>query len=137
MSDYEYLTLMVNHHILFTRKDWDCDKCLRVPQHILDRGGEALTKIRRNIESRRIGLGCEGGDRKIVELDRFIFTKCPGNLRSPAAFSFYQMYSSYRRNGTMPYPGSMSEQPAKVFDFFEVFGWLDNVADEKERKRKK
>ncbi len=128
---------MANYRIAFVEKHWDCDKCQKLRPDIVARGGPALDKHKADIKARRMGMGCEGTDRALITLDRFELSKCPGNFHNTAAMNLITMYRSYRDHGNLPYPGTMSDQPAKVFDFFSVFSWLDGIEAEREKRRQK
>lgn len=42
------------------------------------------------------------------------------------------LFDLYHRHGTLPYPGTLSEQPAKVIEIFQI---LDQLKYEREKKQ--
>lgn len=56
------------------------------------------------------------------------------NLKYPYFSYVYTAYLNYER-GILPYPGSLSEQPAKIMDIFSVLGALKFESEEKMRKK--
>ena len=61
----------------------------------------------------------------------------PSSLRNeyPGFGFLYNLYRQYSDNGTMPYPGCLTEQPAKIIEYFDIFDCLKAEA-EKEQMRK-
>jgi len=137
ISDHEYITLLANYRIINVEKHWDCEKCMALRPDLVQRGGPVLERHKKEIDNRRAGMGCHGGEKKLVTLDRFAFYKCPGNMNDESARGFMQMYMTYREHGNLPYPGTMADQPAKIFDFFSVFSWQDRVERDKSDRRAK
>lgn len=56
------------------------------------------------------------------------------NLKYPYFTYTYTAFLNYQR-GVLPYPGSLSEQPGKIMDIFNVFQALKYEADDKMRKK--
>ena len=63
------------------------------------------------------------------------FTDHIENYKHPAFDQIMSLYSPYREHGLLPFPGSVSEQPAQVMDFFSVLDSLIHEREEKERQR--
>ncbi|MEE8599306.1 MAG: hypothetical protein V3S69_07370, partial [Dehalococcoidales bacterium] len=99
-----------------------CDNCLSRPME------EKKRQLYRQAK------GCWGIDEprhSIKDGDDTIFPKtCPGNIVDYGVISMLPMWDSYK-SGVMPYPGSYSDQPAKLM---EIFGVFDQWYTEKERK---
>ena len=51
-------------------------------------------------------------------------------LQFPQFDFIYSMYSKYDKFGVLPFPGSHSEQPAKIIEIFDILGAI-HAEDEK------
>jgi hypothetical protein len=57
------------------------------------------------------------------------------NIKFPQFNYIYTMYSKYEKYGVLPFPGSLSEQPAKIIEIFGVINAIE--AEEEKRLNKK
>lgn len=71
-----------------------------------------IGKSTKTIESCGIRFTCDIADLKLDEFD-FIYT----------------MFDKYNANGVLPFPGSHSEQPAKIIEYFHI---MSNLSAERE-----
>lgn len=55
-------------------------------------------------------------------------------LKYPYFGYIYTLYNQYKQ-GVLPFPGSMSEQPAKIIEIFDVLQQLELEQEEKTRKK--
>jgi hypothetical protein len=62
------------------------------------------------------------------------FTKPLSNFKCENIGYLWTLFENYER-GQLPYPGSISEQPAQIIEIFGVFQALKNEQIAKERKR--
>lgn len=46
--------------------------------------------------------------------------QCPRSAIPQAAFRWFELFTSYKVAGVLPYPGTWAEQPAKVLQAFEL-----------------
>jgi len=53
------------------------------------------------------------------KVDNVIFRKCVGNFILPNTEVYLSMWILYQK-GVMPYPGSYTEQPAKIIQIFNI-----------------
>lgn len=67
------------------------------------------------------------------QIDRFNFHTCFCNFIYPDFNYFSMLYGQYEK-GNLPYPGSMSEQPNKVIEIFNVLDLLNIERQEKLHK---
>lgn len=63
-----------------------------------------------------------------------LFTKPLRNFPCDEFDYYTLLYGQYDKHGTLPFPGSLAEQPAAVIEIFNVLKALVNEAEEKERK---
>jgi hypothetical protein len=55
------------------------------------------------------------------------------NFKYPYFSYVLNLYSQYKK-GSLPFPGSVSEQPAKIIEIFNVLEQLELEQQEKQRK---
>lgn len=73
----------------------------------------------------RVAKACWGGAPRPVHVLQdaggrvYRFTTCPGNFVSNAVIHWIDMHAAFSR-GLLPFPGSISDQPAKALDVFRV-----------------
>ena len=87
--------------------EFQCDKCLKRPMP------------EEQLERFRALKGCFGKRGAPFKLREIEFTSCPGNFVSFDALHLIQMHD-YFEKGTLPFEGSLSEQPAKAIEAFGV-----------------
>ena len=114
MSDWEYVSLVGNYNNL--GQD-DEEQALR------DRGFSEQ-QIKYTLKDK------PGSSFK--SLNVVFHTK--NNLKYPYFSYALTLYNQYKR-GCLPYPGSVSEQPAKIMEIFSVFEQLELEQEEKARKQ--
>jgi len=67
-------------------------------------------------------------------LDDVKYFRCIGNFVSDSVLNWLGAYNQFGK-GTMPFPGSYTEQPAKVIELFGLFdSYFQKSAKEAERK---
>jgi len=83
----------------------------------------------------RESKGCfEELSRPVERLDSITFTKCPGNFFSSQMLHMLGWYRSFK-DGILPFPGSLVDQPAKVIEILEIID--HNKADREAKNAKK
>lgn len=108
-----------------TDSKWDCSKCLhsdRHPEHVVQRMREMK--------------GCWSGDKVLYTINGLEFKSCLGNYYSPEFNSIFMMFKMFKR-GTMPYPGTLAEQPAKLVETMNIIYNLEAEHREKELEKSK
>lgn len=106
LDSYEIITLKANFEYAFKLR---CDQLIY--EHI-DKG---YTK---EVAEKTVRLenGCNKiSDEPIYIIDNLEFYTCPCNFRSKK-FNFLMNAFNAFNQGAMPYPGSLSEQPAKAIE---------------------
>ena len=69
---------------------------------------------------KKIGLkGCKTSDKVRAQVEDIKYYRCIGNFRSDQVTSMIDLYYHYK-NGVMPFPGSLMEQPSKIIDVFNL-----------------
>jgi len=97
---------------------YDCHKCLeKTPSKTI-----------------RKSWGCFGGKGVVKILGDYQLTSCPGNFYDETAVFMIELYHLFER-GHLPFPGSLTEQPAQIIEAFGVIQGLDNKRQELEQKR--
>lgn len=69
-----------------------------------------------------------------VQIMGLRFTRPLDNFKSDLMGYAWTLFENYER-GVLPFPGSVSEQPAQIMEIFGVFSALRFEAQEAERKR--
>lgn len=109
-----------------TERDFQCSTCLRscpgAPQKLVEKRRNRACQ--EPSEQPRFMLETPTGT-------RISYRTCIGNLYSEGWDHWIQVYRQYKR-GLLPFPGSVLEQPAKVF---EVFSIIENFEVELEKKK--
>lgn len=106
-------------------KRWNCGHCLGEHK---DKPKVTLAKQKRK--------GCFGDENLTYTMEQYRLKTCPGNFVVPWVFEYIEMYFNYQR-GILPYPGALSEQPAKIMEIFAIIGQKrDEIARENAEKQK-
>lgn len=71
---------------------------------------------------------------KIIDTLNLRFTDPIENFKLPSFDYFYRTFIHYQKFGRLPYPGTFTEQPAKIIEIFETFTQLETERDLAERK---
>jgi hypothetical protein len=108
----ELVHLKATLHI-FDDKRFSCTDCLHKYKSRVD--GEKQTQILQK------SMGCETPfPRPVHNIDgEILFDRCIGNYFSHQAVHWITIHTHFQR-GVLPFPGSLSEQPAKVLEIFSV-----------------
>lgn len=87
-------------------------------------------------EKLRTQKGCYGvGDLPIHKLsDGVSLSTCVGNFFDQPSLSVLKMHKSFEA-GVMPFPGSLTEQPSKVMEAFQVIDGYRAERDEREARK--
>ena len=114
MSDFEYVSIIANYNNI---DEDDEETTLR------NRGySEAQIK--------HILKDTPGSSFK--SLNVIFHTK--NKLKYPYFSYIVNLYVNYKK-GALPYPGSVSQQPAKIMEIFDVLSQLEYESEEKMRKK--
>lgn len=119
----EFIELWSTLHVRNT-PEYQCGRCLASRPEQLE-------------EKRRI-RSCRGGGKvSIMSLEtpagaRLSYKACIGNFYRDGWVYWLQMYRQYQR-GLLPFPGTISDQPAKVV---EVFGIIELFEEKAEAEKK-
>lgn len=100
VNTYEAAILRASLHVVFDDR-FKCEKCPT---------------------SKRAGKYCETPSVNVhwmLEKD-LQFKRCPGNYLSMSALSYLDWQAEYEAHGTLPYPGALGDQPAKIIDIFSI-----------------
>lgn len=85
----------------------------------------------------RTTKGCFGvSENALHKFDDLEYSTCVGNFVSDSAIFWIEAEAKYNQ-GVMPYPGSLSEQPAKVLDIFGCIAAHKQSTLEKQQKAQK
>lgn len=123
MTTEEYISVRATLHAL-ENKNFLCSECLNTYNH--RQNSEKLTDELRRSKS------CETvSDRVITQIESIKYKTCPGNFFDHSVVSWISAHQNYK-NGVMPFPGSFSEQPAKVIELFSI---IDNFQHERSEKQ--
>lgn len=78
--------------------------------------------------ARRKSKFCETSSQNVVHVleDDLKFKRCPGNYFSHECMNFLEMHEQFETTGTLPYPGSLVEQPNKIMDIFRTIACHKN-----------
>lgn len=107
LSGYERITLITKYNSSYKKQSID-------PKIFENRSEEQIKYLRRTIgKLRNISCGF------IFEKDYTEYPEC--EFFNFAVFSNY----AFTKNGILPYPGSLIEQPAKIIEIFECLFELD------------
>jgi hypothetical protein len=111
VSEYEYALLMATIEAMYDKnKRFDCHKC-----KIKNKGATNWEETNRK---ERTIKGCFDAVAN-WRVDNVMFKKCIGNFVLPSTNNLLTMFNLYER-GLLPYGGSVSNQPAKVMQVFEI-----------------
>lgn len=111
VSEYEYALLMASIEAQYDKnRRFDCHKCKNK-----NRG--ATNWQEGNLAERKI-KGCFDAVAN-WEVDNVRFKKCVGNFVLPSTNSILNMFRLYEK-GLLPYAGSVTEQPAKIMQIFDI-----------------
>lgn len=120
VSDAEFALIGANHKILFER-EFQCEICL----------GRRTTP--EGLEASRINKGCYGQNRVLYNIGRVDLKSCIGNYYKPWAMTWFKLYRAFK-NGIMPFPGSLTEQPARALEIFDAFEHFEHERLEAEQE---
>lgn len=110
----------------FDNKEYQCGWCLKKYRGRQDY--EQITKANRTRK------GCFGvSPNALHKFDDLEYSTCVGNSVSESALFWIEAEARYNQ-GILPYPGSLSEQPAKVL---EIFGCIAVHKQDKLEKQRK
>lgn len=109
---HEYVELKATLHSLDDKR-YDCGACLSTYKGRTDE--EQMTGILKKQK------GCsEAYNEPIHAIEEVIkFKNCIGNYVSSSSFHWIEMHSHFSR-GILPFPGSLSDQPSKAIEVFNV-----------------
>lgn len=132
VTNEEYIQIKSTLHAIDNR-DYICGDCQGKYSNRAD-GAQMLEKV-------KIAKGCEAmRPMPIHSIDTFDgkesikFKNCIGNYFSYEVVALWEMQRQFEK-GVMPYPGSLSEQPNKVIEAFNVIGAYRADRTERDRKR--
>lgn len=112
-------------------RQFDCGTCLNKWAGRTD--SAEMTEANRKVK------GCWGSTEFLHEIvvpgGRISFKTCVGNLVQDGMFHWIVLHRQFQK-GVLPYPGSLSEQPAKVLELFELIDSFKIQQAEEEEKRK-
>ena len=113
---------------ILDNKTYQCGECLKKYRERKD-AEEMLKKYRTN-------MGCFTNDSPLKRVVNDIeYSTCPGNTFNFQVYYVIQLYRKYQ-DGILPYPGSLTEQPAKVMEAFSVIDDYNNTKLLNEKKKK-
>ena len=111
VSEYEYDLLMASIEEQYDKnRRFDCHKCK-------NKNKGATNWQEGNLAERKI-KGCFDAVAN-WKVDNIIFKKCVGNFVLPSTNGILSMFRLYEK-GLLPYAGSVSEQPAKIMQIFDI-----------------
>lgn len=130
LTDLEYIQLKATLHSL-DNKQYKCSECLT--QYSSRPDHKEMTERSRKIKgcfdiSDRVLLGLDNGEIK--------FKTCIGNFFCQNVLNYLQMYEGYTR-GILPFGGALADQPAKIFQVFNVIESYKHDKMKEEDKRVK
>lgn len=98
--------------------EWDCEKCLS--KHAGRKDAEEMTQKMRAVK------GCETQMPVVIATiannagtQKLSFKRCPGNFYSPHAGDVLKLHGLFKA-GHLPFAGSVTEQPGKILEAFNV-----------------
>lgn len=114
---------------------WNCYKCINSGYREDNNGNQVLLdKYENTLRAIKLKKGCETRGHMFKTVNGIKFNTCLGNYNTVHTQHYIDMYQQYEK-GNLPYPGSLSEQPAKIIDVFHTIGQL--VADKVDEESKK
>ena len=129
VSDSEYIYIASTIKSMF-EKTFNCFHC---KAQYADRK-EITLKLREQ-------KGCFDVSTKVrYRFDQIIYKTCIGNFYDPQTSQLVDMFNKFEI-GVLPYPGSYSDQPAKIIEVFQLIDSLKQtevkrIEKENERKEK-
>jgi len=84
----------------------------------------------REKEALRLYRGCDGGGKLGFQYDGKVIDYCPMKLITANTNGYIQYYSWFK-NGFLPLPGSIAQQPIKVLEAFNVLEGAEIDAQDK------
>lgn len=109
-------------------KRWNCHWCLN--HQYFGKQKEKMLEKRRRIK------GCWGNPASPYQIENIQFNSCIGNFSSYDAQYIIDMYMAYDK-GMIPFPGSISEQPAKLLEAFDMIKSFRQRKEAEEQASKK
>lgn len=87
----------------------------------------------------RVVRGCGGlPSTQSHKIDPFKLTTCPCTFQNRTRFGHvWILYDKYERHGTLPFEGSLANQPAQILEAFDVLRNLKSSYETKQSKGKK
>ena len=129
VSDSEYIYIASTIKTMF-EKHFNCFHC---KAQYADRKEMAL-KLRKQ-------KGCFDVSSKVLyRFDQITYKTCIGNFYDPQTAQLVDMFNKFEI-GVLPYPGSYTDQPAKIIEVFQLIDSLKQtevkrIEKENERKEK-
>jgi hypothetical protein len=104
-------------------KNYNCNACLS------EHEDEIITERKRAIKQ------CFSvRDNPLYSKSVFRFYKCIGNYSTEWAFTIVDMFMRYDKFGTLPFEGSIGDQPYKVIQLFNIVESLREAKREESNK---
>lgn len=106
--------------LVMDNRRFQCDFCL-------DKASDSERKLK----------GCEElSIAQVVRIKKIGLTRCPANFASQGMINWVEAHALFRQ-GVLPFPGSLMEQPNKVIEVFRVIDdyKADKAAAEAQRNR--
>ena len=107
---YEYVILLASLEAVFYPKKYNCSLCRTQYGH-----SERLIK---KAERNRRASGCFDYTTKKYRVENIIYKSCLGNYQTNINF-FLESFAKYEQ-GMLPFNGTISEQPNKVIEIFNI-----------------
>ena len=105
LTDAEYVLFLASLEARLKPDKFSCTRCAAKykPQHR---------------EAKRKSKGCYDYSTKVYRLDNVVYKTCLGNYNKDINF-FIEAFSLYEK-GVLPFKGTLSDQPSKVIDIFNI-----------------
>ena len=119
MTQELHMKILATYKVIQSER-YDCTRC-----------------VKRFDERQRKGLGCFGGEQVVAVLgtrEGYKLTKCPGNFYDETCAYFYELFHLFKE-GNLPFPGTVSEQPAQTMEVFSVISELEKAKQERQTKK--
>ena len=103
----ENVLLTANLQRYFLPKHFNCNTC-----------GKKF-RIAEQKKAFRERKGCYDYSTRSYIIEKIEYKTCLGNFYDSSVYYLIELFLKYR-DGVMPFPGSLSEQPAKIIEVFQI-----------------
>lgn len=144
VSNHEKAVIGANYHYLLDSDTYNCEYKWSAYQ---DRTNYDWDKV---VEFFKETKGCFGGSGEVksfrklhsdnsstdksVIINGIRYKSCLCNLKNSSTMYFIDLYDKYQKFGLLPFSGTITEQPAKIMEIFNV---LESVKIEYTYKKQK